>query len=417
MSNTSAKPLLYFKNKNQDFNDSLKGKYIETQASKVNEKTSKWIKTEIDYHLKKLEDRLDFYRTDPDYTVYSGSSGISLLYMDLANISPTSKQALLFKALQFVEKKTKKLSGLINYSFLTGDTGPLAVCAVLLMRHGEKEKSMKLLERIKNYAPFVCDLRNNYINDDLMSGRAGYLYTLLYVYKHIEFQTIINVETIRNVLDALVKSGKHQAAKAKIANLPLVYFNYDIEKDGQIYIGSLYGMCGILYMILQAQKCLSTEEYDIEVKPTIMYLISKKLPSRNYPQILYKNSDQDESTDLVQWCHGVSGMLMLFSLSYLVYSSDKKSSDLFLKEAKDCADVIWERGMLLKSYGLCHGVAGNAYALLRIYQVTHDEKYLHRAFALAEYCADFGNGNLKHAEEYTSLFEGIKNILILKSNY
>ena len=57
--------------------------------------------------------------------------------------------------------------------------------------------------------------------------------------------------------------------------------------------------------------------------------------------------------------------------------------------------------------GLCHGVAGNAYALLRIYQVTHDEKYLHRAFALAEYCADFGNGNLKHAEQYTSLFEGI----------
>ena len=49
---------------------------------------------------------------------------------------------------------------------------------------------------------------------------------------------------------------------------------------------------------------------------------------------------------------------------------------------------------------------GNAYALLRIYQVTHDEKYLHRAFALAEYCADFGNGNLKHAEQYLSLFEG-----------
>lgn len=28
-------PKLYFKNKNQDFNDSLKGKYIEAQASKV----------------------------------------------------------------------------------------------------------------------------------------------------------------------------------------------------------------------------------------------------------------------------------------------------------------------------------------------------------------------------------------------
>lgn len=93
--------------------------------SQVNEKTSKWIKTEVDFHLKLLEDKIETYKTDFDYTVYSGSSGISLLYMDLANITPTNKHALLAKALQFVEHKTKKLSGLINYSFLTGDTGPL----------------------------------------------------------------------------------------------------------------------------------------------------------------------------------------------------------------------------------------------------------------------------------------------------
>lgn len=121
----SKAPTVYFKNKNQDFSDDLRGKYIEKDASKVNEKTSKWIKSEIDYHLKMLEKNLESFRNDPDYTVYSGSSGISLLYMDLANITPTSQQALLFKALQFVERKTKKLSGLINYSFLTGDTGPL----------------------------------------------------------------------------------------------------------------------------------------------------------------------------------------------------------------------------------------------------------------------------------------------------
>lgn len=121
----SQKPTVYFKNKNQDFSDDLRGKYIEKDASKVNEKTSKWIKSEIDFHLKMLEGNLESFRNDPDYTIYSGSSGISLLYMDLANITPTSKQALLFKALQFVEHKTKKLSGLINYSFLTGDTGPL----------------------------------------------------------------------------------------------------------------------------------------------------------------------------------------------------------------------------------------------------------------------------------------------------
>lgn len=241
------------------------------------------------------------------------------------------------------------------------------------MRHGEKEKSMKLLQRIKNYAPFVCDLRNKHITDDLMSGRAGYLYTLLYVYKHIEFQTIISIELIRDVLNAIIKSGRQQAAKANIPNLPLCYLNYDIEKEGKMYFGSLYGMCGIIYMILQvkfiefylaiimknlfilkqAQKALSTEEYDVEIKPTILYMISKKLPSKNYPI-----SNTDTSDELIGFCHGSPAFLMLFSLAYLNYQSDKKSSELFLKEAKDCADVIWERGMLLKSYGLCHGSAG-----------------------------------------------------------
>lgn len=72
-----------------------------------------------------LEEHVDQFKIDPDYTIYSGSSGISLLYINLANITPHSQQSLLFKALQFVEHKTRKLSGLINYSFLTGDTGPL----------------------------------------------------------------------------------------------------------------------------------------------------------------------------------------------------------------------------------------------------------------------------------------------------
>lgn len=122
------------------------------------------------------------------------------------------------------------------------------------MRHGEREKSMKLLERIKAYAPVVCDLRNKHITDDLMSGRAGYLYSLLYVYKHIEFQKIITIEIIRNVLDAIIKSGKAQAAKANIPNLPLVYMNYEIVKEGKLFLGSLYGMCGIIYMLLQVRR-------------------------------------------------------------------------------------------------------------------------------------------------------------------
>jgi hypothetical protein len=41
--------------------------------------------------------------------------------------------------------------------------------------------------------------------------------------------------------------------------------------------------------------------------------------------------------------------------------------------------VVWQRGILTKGYGLCHGTAGNGYVFLDLYRVTHDLKWLHRA--------------------------------------
>jgi len=46
---------------------------------------------------------------------------------------------------------------------------------------------------------------------------------------------------------------------------------------------------------------------------------------------------------------------------------------------KDCAKVLWRRGLLRKGYGICHGVAGNAYGFLAAYQITGDQKYIYQA--------------------------------------
>lgn len=52
----------------------------------------------------------------------------------------------------------------------------------------------------------------------------------------------------------------------------------------------------------------------------------------------------------------------------------------YLKEAIECAEVIWQRGLLRKGYGICHGTAGNGYAFLSVYKLTKEKKYLYRAF-------------------------------------
>lgn len=103
--------------------------------------------------------------------------------------------------------------------------------------------------------------------------------------------------------------------------------------------------------------------------PTVEFLKSKRLPSGNYI-----SSNDSKSDRLVQWCHGAPGFVYLFVRAYEITGNNS-----YIERALAAGDVIWERGILTKGYGLCHGTAGNGYVFLRLYRVTNDQKWLHRA--------------------------------------
>lgn len=42
----------------------------------------------------------------------------------------------------------------------------------------------------------------------------------------------------------------------------------------------------------------------------------------------------------------------------------------YLPAALRAGELVWARGLLKKGPGLCHGVSGNAYALMRLYKAT-----------------------------------------------
>lgn len=42
----------------------------------------------------------------------------------------------------------------------------------------------------------------------------------------------------------------------------------------------------------------------------------------------------------------------------------------YLPAALRAGELVWQQGLLFKGPGLCHGVSGNAYALLRLYKTT-----------------------------------------------
>jgi hypothetical protein len=89
----------------------------------------------------------------------------------------------------------------------------------------------------------------------------------------------------------------------------------------------------------------------------------------NWPPIL------DSEADRVQWCHGAPGVVSTLG--------DLLPEDLLLAGA----ETTWRNGPLDKGPGLCHGTAGNGYALLKTFAVTGDEIWLERArsFALAAF--------------------------------
>lgn len=43
---------------------------------------------------------------------------------------------------------------------------------------------------------------------------------------------------------------------------------------------------------------------------------------------------------------------------------------MYLKVAQEFGEVTWQRGLLRKGYSLCHGVAGNGYTFLVLFQLT-----------------------------------------------
>ena len=49
------------------------------------------------------------------------------------------------------------------------------------------------------------------------------------------------------------------------------------------------------------------------------------------------------------------------------------------------AEVVWQRGLLKKGVGICHGVSGNGYYFLYLHRYTRDPKHLHRALQFAEF--------------------------------
>uniref|UniRef100_A0A8C6LK35 LanC lantibiotic synthetase component C-like 2 (bacterial) n=1 Tax=Nothobranchius furzeri TaxID=105023 RepID=A0A8C6LK35_NOTFU len=351
--------------------DSDYGKEPLDAEGKISPRFQTKVQSKIKDLLQQMEEGLK--TADPhDFSTYTGWTGIALLYLQLHRVS--QEAAHLQRALDYVKRAMRTLNGR-KVTFLCGDAGPLAVCAVVHHKLNNTADSQDCLSRLLQLQRSVVG-PDAEMPDELLYGRAGYLYALLYVNKEIGANAVD---------DNFVKKKK----KKNSPKMRLIYV---------VFSSSLY----ILW--LPGSK-VHPDLLSELVRPSIDYVRHKRFRSGNFPSSLSNESDR-----LVHWCHGAPGVIHMLLMAHKVFKEEK-----YLKEAAESAEVIWQRGLLRKGYGICHGTAGNAYSFMSLYHVTQEKKYLYRAYKFAEWCLDYGTHGCRIPDRPYSLFEGMAGTIYFLS--
>ncbi|XP_022086481.1 lanC-like protein 2 isoform X2 [Acanthaster planci] len=321
---------------------------------------------------------------DHDDSIYTGRTGIALLYLHLQTTFPQGDD--LVTAYQHLKAPLQRLRGR-RHTFLCGDPGPLAVGAVVLSKLGRTSESQACIAKLHDLHRASLDPG---LPDELLYGCAGYLYALLFLQSRLP-EAAIDGAVVERVYRRMIHSGE-SLSKREGSKSPLMYAWHEKK-----YIGAAHGLSGILCLLMQVTTPYAQEHLHSHIKPSVDYVLQLAFPSGNFPSSLGNNSDR-----LVHWCHGAPGAIHMLLQAHKVFGENK-----YLEAARRCGDVIWERGLLRKGYGLCHGTAGNAYALLALHQTTKDSKYLYQAFKFAEWCMDYGKHGCRTPDRPFSLFEGM----------
>ena len=279
--------------------------------------------------------------------------------------------------------------------------------------------------------------------DEFLYGRAGYLMGALLLNNYFSPPiaessvgsaaaiparapaVLIPSTLIERIARMLLTSGKRQAD----TTLPRSNPDYNTplwwEWHGSPYLGAAHGSFGILYVLLLVPEALlDAIPHSRElIRGAVEYIMTLECDEHGtrgvfkgyFPSHMGPREDT-EKQPLVHWCHGAPGAVFLFTQAEKVLNNGSKKGGLskgkappgrYMAVAERAGEAIWERGLLKKGPGACHGISGNAYALLKLYKETKDEKWLYRAVQFAEFMdsKEF-LAEAREPDHPNSLFEG-----------
>ena len=234
-----------------------------------------------------------------------------------------------------ISKLNKSGNGDKKQAFLQSDNGVFTIAALYYHNlSAEEDKEQKRDE----YIGLVLDASvrcfdDEYREDEILNGLAGYLYWLVLFYDILPDNSKLKknvIKTMEKVSTELYKSGK---ILGKDKNILLYRWN---RKDGKYYLGGAHGLIGILYMLLQTSlRCPSLtkkSEFYEDIIKTLNYLLSIQFESGNFPSSYGKGEDK-----LLHFWHGAVGAIPLMLLAYQIFQDEA-----YLESASKAGELVWK---------------------------------------------------------------------------
>eukprot|EP00873_Tetraselmis_striata_P029991 jgi/Tetstr1/450255/TSEL_037292.t1 len=333
-------------------------------------------------------------------SVYTGAAGISLALCRLARnarCAGSSQGALdsaqlLARAKEYLEEAAPDLRQRRHQaSLLCGSAGIHCTAALLAgevmavaqaqgstetAAAAAKAEAEAAAEELRRHVEAYVSLQADAVScqeDEMLYGRAGWLLGACMLNHHLGRGTVPEDITLP-VLRALLASGRSLAARMPSGSPPLFFTWHD-----RPYLGAAHGLMGICYVLLHYWDAgMAVPHLHSDVEATIRFIMSLELDATGHPGPggCFPNAvgDSPGRQPLVHWCHGAPGAVFLFCKAYEVLGHVE-----FREAAERAGAIVWRDGLLKKGPGLCHGVAGNGYALLALSRATGNKQYWYQA--------------------------------------
>ena len=148
---------------------------------------------------------------------------------------------------------------------------------------------------------------------------------------------------------------------------------------GKAYLGAAHGVVGVLHVLAMAmhhvKKMSNSSDVEMWIRASAANVASQLVhETGNLPSSF--GSSRDE---LVHWCHGAPGLSMMLATMHAVFGSAYPQE--FQQFMTRSLAVVWQRGLLKKGIGLCHGIPGNGYAFLSALRATSQQRFYAQALS------------------------------------